>query len=209
LIRLIPDGLLSPPALRVDGTRVYIRPAQPKDWRPWAELRENSRDFLVPWEPTWPPDALTREAFSRRLRRQAGEWRDDEAYSFLVFTQGDDQVVGGIGLTNVRRGVAQMGTMGYWAGKPYARHGYISEAARLMLSFAFGQLGLHRVEAACLPSNIPSSGLLEKVGFTREGYARAYLRIDGKWADHLLFAILRDDWTARGETANPPFTQIP
>ncbi|OYQ34820.1 30S ribosomal protein S5 alanine N-acetyltransferase [Niveispirillum lacus] len=196
MIRLIPDGLLSPPPLRVDGPHVFIRPAQPRDWKQWAEIREISREFLVPWEPTWPPDALTQTAFNRRLRRQAAEWRDDETYSFLTFEQGSEQVVGGIGLTNVRRGVAQMGSMGYWVGRPFARRGYTSEAARLMLSFAFGQLGLHRVEAACLPSNQASSGVLEKVGFTREGYARAYLRINDKWADHVLYAILRDDWAA-------------
>lgn len=194
MIRLIPDGLLSPPPMRVDGPHVHIRPAQPRDWREWVTVREESRDFLAPWEPTWPPDALTRDSFLRRLRRQASEWREDEAYSFLVFAQGDEKLVGGISLTNIRRGVAQMGTMGYWVGRPYARRGYISEAAKLLLSFSFGQLGLHRVEAACLPTNGPSSGLLEKVGFTREGYARAYLRIDGKWADHLLYGILRDDW---------------
>lgn len=193
-IRLIPEGLLSPPAMRLDGERVYVRPPQPKDWKSWADVREASRDFLVPWEPTWPTDALTRDSFLRRVRRQAAEWREDEAYAFLVFEQGTGNVVGGVGLTNIRRGVAQMGTMGYWVGKAYARHGYTSEAARLVLGFAFGQLGLHRVEAACLPSNAPSRGLLEKVGFREEGYARAYLRIDGKWADHVLYAILRDDW---------------
>ncbi|AUN31505.1 GNAT family N-acetyltransferase [Niveispirillum cyanobacteriorum] len=196
MIRLIPDGLLSPPPLRVDGPNVFIRPAQPRDWKQWAEIREASREFLVPWEPTWPPDALTQTAFNRRLRRQAAEWRDDETYSFLTFEQRSELVVGGIGLTNVRRGVAQMGSMGYWVGRPYARRGYTSEAARLMLSFAFGQLGLHRVEAACLPTNQASSGVLEKVGFTKEGYARAYLRINDKWADHILYAILRDDWAA-------------
>lgn len=193
-IRLIPEGLLSPPAMRLDGERVYVRPPQPKDWKGWADVREASRDFLVPWEPTWPTDALTRDSFLRRVRRQAAEWREDEAYAFLVFEQGTGHVVGGVGLTNIRRGVAQMGTMGYWVGKAYARHGYTSEAARLVLGFAFGQLGLHRVEAACLPTNAPSRGLLEKVGFREEGYARAYLRIDGKWADHVLYAILRDDW---------------
>lgn len=194
MIRLFPEGILSPPALRVDGERVFIRPAQPKDWRAWAEVRESSRDFLSPWEPTWPPDALTRDSFLRRVRRQAVEWREDEAYSFLVFAQAGEQPVGGISLTNVRRGVAQMASMGYWVGKPYTRHGFISEAARLTLGFAFGQLGLHRVEAACLPTNVPSMGLLLKVGFQREGYARAYLRIDGKWADHVLFAMLKDDF---------------
>jgi len=194
VIPLLQTGLLSPPAVRLEGERVFLRPAQPRDWREWAELRERSREFLTPWEPTWPADALTRASFLRRVRRQAAEWRGDEAYSFLVFERDSAKVAGGIGLTNVRRGVAQMGTMGYWVGRPFARRGYTSEAARLTLSFAFGQLGLHRVEAACIPTNEASRGVLEKVGFRHEGYARGYLRIDGRWADHLLFAILRDDW---------------
>lgn len=193
-MRLLPQSLIGPPPIRLEGDAVFVRPGLPRDWRAWAELREQSRDFLAPWEPTWPADALTRAAFLRRIRRHAAEWRDDEGYSFLVFERGSEMLVGGIGLSNVRRGVAQMATMGYWVGKPYARRGYTSEAARLVLGFAFGQMGLHRVEAACLPANAPSRGLLEKVGFQREGYARGYLRIDGRWADHVLYAILRDDW---------------
>jgi ribosomal-protein-alanine N-acetyltransferase len=194
VIRLLHADILSTPAIRLDGPQVYLRPAQVKDWREWADLRERSRDFLAPWEPTWPADALLRSSFLRRVRRHTAEWRNDEAYSFLIFERSSDRLVGGIGLSNIRRGVAQMGTMGYWVGKPYARRGYTSEAAKVSLGFAFGQLGLHRVEAACLPTNQPSQGLLEKVGFVREGYARGYLRIDGRWADHVLYGILRDDW---------------
>lgn len=193
-MRLFHHGFLAPPVVRLDGERAYLRPAQIRDWREWADLREASRDFLTPWEPTWPADALTRTAFLRRLRRQAAEWRDDEGYSFLTFERATDRLVGGIGLSNVRRGVAQMGTLGYWIGKPFARHGFTTEAARLAVGFAFGQLGLHRVEAACLPTNEGSQGVLRNAGFTREGYARGYLRIDGRWADHVLFAIVRDDW---------------
>ena len=103
-------------------------------------------------------------------------------------------MVGGIGLSNIRRGVAQTATLGYWVGEVYARRGYMSEATRLTLDFAFGQLGLHRIEAACLPTNAPSRGLLEKTGFQYEGYARGYLSIDGAWRDHVLYSILRDEW---------------
>lgn len=194
MIRLLTNGLLSPPAIRLDGDRVFLRPPQTRDWPAWAELRAVSRDFLTPWEPTWPPDALARTAFNRRLRRQASEWREDEAYSFLVFDRRTDTLVGGIGLCNVRRGVAQMGTLGYWVGQPHARHGYTSDAARLVVGFAFSNLGLHRVEAACLPGNDASRGLLEKTGFRQEGHARGYLRIDGVWRDHITYAILREDW---------------
>lgn len=203
MIRFLSGGLIGPPAVRLDGPRCYIRPPTPQDWRPWAELRALSRDFLTPWEPTWPPDALSRASFARRLRRQAQEWRDDLSYSFLVFDRQTDAVVGGLGLTNVRRGVTQTGTLGYWAGKPYARQGYISAATRLMLDFAFTHIGLHRVEAACLPGNDASRTLLERVGFTHEGYARGYLRIDGVWRDHVLYAILSDEWQQRAVAPKP------
>jgi len=194
-IRLFTPGLLSPPAIRLDGPRVFIRPPTPKDFLEWATLREESRAFLVPWEPSWPADALSKAAFLRRVRRQAIEWRQDEAYGFLTFDRRTGELVGGIGLSNVRRGVAQTATMGYWVGAPFARKGFTSASARLVLEFAFNQLGLHRVEAACLPSNIPSQGVLEKVGFQREGFARGYLRINGRWEDHLLYAVVKEEWT--------------
>lgn len=196
MIRLLRTGLVAPPPVRLEGARALVRPPQPRDWQEWAALRALSRDFLAPWEPTWPADALSRTAFLRRLRRQAEEWRDDEGFSFFVFDRATEVLVGGIGLTNVRRGVAQMATLGYWVGMPYARRGYTSDATRLVVDFAFKALGLHRIEAACLPHNTASRGLLEKVGFRQEGYARSYLRIDGEWRDHVLYAILREDWPA-------------
>lgn len=178
---------------------MVIRPPMPEDWATWADLRASSRGFLSPWEPTWPEDSLTRSAFLRRLRRQAAEWRDDEGYSFLVLERATAGLVGGLGLNHVRRGVAQTATIGYWVGARYARRGFTAAAVRLALDFAFGHLNLHRIEASCLPNNEPSRLLLEKVGFQYEGYARGYLRIAGDWRDHLLFAILADDWSANGD----------
>lgn len=195
MLHLLGDGLIGVPAVRLDGPRCYIRPARSCDWQAWAELRGISREFLAPWEPTWPDDALTRRSFRRRLRRQAQEWREDCGYSFLVFDRSTNLLTGGLGLNNVRRGVAQTATLGYWVGRPFARQGYISGGTRLVLQFAFAQLGLHRVEAACLPNNDASRGLLEKAGFTREGYARGYLRIDGRWCDHILFGMTREEWS--------------
>jgi ribosomal-protein-alanine N-acetyltransferase len=194
MIGLLRGGFVGAPAIRLPGQVVTLRPPLARDWREWAELRERSRPFLTPWEPTWPADALGRAAFLRRTRRQTQEWRDDEAYGFMVHENEQGRLVGGIGLSNVRRGVAQTATVGYWVGEPFARRGYTAEAARLVTAFAFDHLGLHRLEAACLPTNAPSRGLLEKVGFRYEGYARGYLRIDGAWRDHVLYAILREDW---------------
>src|SRR5919204_2993839 len=174
----------SEPLPTIEGEAVYLRAPQMADYSEWAALREASRAFLTPWEPTWPADDLTRSAFRRRLRRYAEDQRSDQSYAFFIFRSGDQVLLGGLTLANVRRGVAQAGSIGYWIGEPYARRGYMTAAVRALLPFAFGALRLHRVEAACIPSNTASIRLLENSGFTREGYAREYLCINGFWQDH-------------------------
>jgi ribosomal-protein-alanine N-acetyltransferase len=138
-------------------------------------------------------DDLTRTAFRRRIRRYTEDQRSDLAYAFLVFRDSDGALVGGLTLANIRRGVAQAGSIGYWVGAPFARQGYMTAALRTLIPFGFDSLRLHRLEAACIPNNAASIGLLEKTGFKREGYARQYLCINGIWQDHLLYARLRDD----------------
>ncbi|HVA14484.1 MAG TPA: GNAT family protein [Stellaceae bacterium] len=187
----------TPPPFRLVGRRTVLRAPDRQDWRVWAELRSASRAFLTPWEPSWGEDALTRAAFRRRLARYALEWHSDQGYTFLLFRLEDDALVGGISVTNVRRGVAESASVGYWVGESHAHQGYMSEGLALTLKFAFERLRLHRVEAACLPHNAPSRGLLLKSGFREEGYASEYLCIDGKWQDHVLFGILASDWTTR------------
>jgi ribosomal-protein-alanine N-acetyltransferase len=184
---------LNEPALAISGEGVALRAPQPQDYLEWAELREASRAFLVPWEPIWPADDLTRPAFRRRLRRYAEDQRADLAYPFFIFRQPDNALVGGLTLGNIRRGVAQSGSLGYWMGVRYARQGYMTAAVRTLADFAFTTLRLHRIEAACIPVNAASIRLLERVGFSREGHAREYLCINGVWQDHLLFARLRGD----------------
>ena len=114
-------------------------------------------------------------------------------FAFFVYEQGSDQLLGGITLSNVRRGVSQSGSVGYWMGEPHAGKGHMSEAVGLLLHFAFESLGLNRVEAACLLHNDASRRLLGKLGFKEEGIARRYLCINGRWQDHVMHAILRDD----------------
>ena len=180
------------PSLSIEGEAVSLRAPQMADFEEWATLREASREFLVPWEPTWPADDLTRGAFRRRLRRYSEDQRSDQAYPFFIFRNEDEALVGGLTITNIRRGVAQAGNLGYWMGAAYARRGYMAAAVRALIPFAFSTLKLHRVEAACIPGNAGSIRLLEKTGFTREGYAREYLCINGIWQDHLLYARLKE-----------------
>ncbi|HUZ67137.1 MAG TPA: GNAT family protein [Beijerinckiaceae bacterium] len=192
-------GSSSDSANFIRGEGLYLRPLEPRDYEQWSRLREGSRSFLSPWEPTWPADDLTRGAFRRRLRRHAEEIERDESYPFLIFDEGDDRLLGGLTLGQVRRGVAQAATLGYWMGFPHAGRGTMSKAVRAAVGFGFAALRLHRIEAACLPHNVASVRLLERLGFRREGYARAYLRINGQWQDHVLFALLESDGLGRRE----------
>jgi [ribosomal protein S5]-alanine N-acetyltransferase len=180
----------SEPSPAIERETVLLRMPQMGDHEEWAHLREISRDFLVPWEPTWPADDLTRGAFRRRLKRYTEDVRTDQAYAFFVFRRPDGALVGGLTIANIRRGVAQAGSVGYWMGQPFARCGYMSAALEAVLPFAFDTLRLHRVEAACIPTNAASIRLLEKCAFVREGYAKEYLCINGIWQDHLLFGRL-------------------
>jgi ribosomal-protein-alanine N-acetyltransferase len=184
------------PLLRGDG--IYLRPAVSGDFAAWVRLRSESREFLTPWEPLWPDDDLTRAAFRRRLRRQSDEMARDEALSFLIFDAGADTLLGGLTLGGIRRGVAQSGTLGYWMGAQHAGKGRMTRAVAAAVRFGFATLRLHRIEAACLPENAASQTLLERNGFQREGLARGYLRINGAWRDHLLYALVEPEATRLG-----------
>ncbi len=185
------------PVLRGQG--VYLRYPRIGDYLNWARLRGESRAFLSPWEPVWASDELTKGAFRRRIKRYQKESRLDSAYAFFVFRAEDDVLMGGCTLSNIRRGVTQCCALGYWIGERFSRQGYMQDATRALIPFIFTTLGLHRIEAACLPSNEASRNLLSKVGFVQEGMARRYLQINGEWRDHLLFALLEADVTPPGQ----------
>ncbi|MBB3949682.1 GNAT family N-acetyltransferase [Aureimonas jatrophae] len=175
------------------GNDVLLRLPASGDYAQWRDLREASRAFLTPWEPAWTPDELTRHAFRMRLRRYQREARERCGYSFFIFDALGEQLAGGITLGRIQRGVAQTATIGYWMGQIHAGQGIMYRALDLVKTFAFDVEGLHRLEAACLPSNARSIRLLEKSGFRQEGLLRQYLKIAGVWEDHRLYGLLTDD----------------
>jgi len=177
----------------IESGRVMLRTPQMSDYPAWAELRASSREFLTPWEPLWAPDELSRASFRRRVRHYLRDLREDVGYALFIYATATNTLVGGLTLCNVRRGVTQSCTLGYWIGADHAQKGYMTAAVRAVVPFVFDSLELHRLEAACLPTNAASIRLLEKTGFKREGLARRYLRINGAWQDHLLYALLDSD----------------
>ncbi len=187
------SGLIGEAYPIIQGAGVHLRPPTTSDYAAWAELRNRSRDHLMPWEPQWSRDELSRSAFRRRLRHYHREIRDDQGYAFFLFRDGDETLLGGLTLSNVRRGVTQAASLGYWLGQPYVRRGVMTAAVAAVAPFVFDELKLHRLEAACLPHNQASIRVLQQNGFKNEGLARRYLKIDGEWRDHLLFALLAED----------------
>lgn len=178
------------PSIRSEG--LLLRAPRMDDYVDWAQLRQESRSFLAPWEPVWPVDDLTRQSFRRRMKRYHDDMIADLAYTLFIFEPTTGSLMGGMTLGNVRRGVSQSATLGYWMGQPFAGRGIMTKAVRVMKVFAFEKLGLRRIEAGCIPSNIASIRVLEANGFEREGYAREYLCIAGIWQDHFLYACLND-----------------
>ena len=170
-----------------------LRPPISRDHAEWAAVRRESQQFLTPWEPKWTADELERGAWRLRLRRYREEITQGTAMPFLIFDKVTGRLAGGITLGNIRHGVAQSGQIGYWMGVNHAGKGFMHEAVLLVVQFGFETLRLHRIEAACIPDNQRSIRVLEKAGFRREGLSRSYLRINGVWRDHLLYALIAGD----------------
>jgi len=184
--------------VRIETERMTLRLPQHGDFRAWTTLRDQSAPFLTPWEPVWAADHLSRKAFTNRIYWANRSTSQGTALPLLLIRREDAALLGAITLDNIRRGPSQAGTLGYWMGQAHARQGYMREAILSVVHHAFTVMDLSRVEAACLPDNAASRGVLEKCGFKYEGVAQSYLQIAGRWRNHVLYANLRGD--RRGRT---------
>jgi ribosomal-protein-alanine N-acetyltransferase len=184
--------------IKIETERMTLRLPNHGDWTQWAALRDESAAFLMPWEPVWAGDHLTRKAFTNRVYWAARAEAQGTALPLLLIRREDQALLGAITLDNIRRGPSQSGTLGYWIGERFSRRGYMREAIQSVVHHAYSALDLSRIEAACLPENVASRGVLEKCGFKYEGVAQSYLQISGRWRNHVLYAALRLD--RRGRT---------
>ena len=184
--------------LIIETERMSLRLPVQSDFKSWAMLREESIEFLEPWEPAWSIDHLSKKNFSNRVYWSQKAVGDGTAVPVFMILRSTGKILGAITLDNIRRGPAQVGTLGYWIGKSYTRNGFMREAIEALVYYAFNSIDLSRIEAACLPDNLASRSVLEKSGFKYEGVAQSYLQINGRWRNHVLYACLRSD--RRGKT---------
>lgn len=186
-------GRATPKPPLITGGKIYLRAPEAEDYAAWARLREASRVHLTRWEPDWKSEDATADAFRLRLKAYDRQFRARAGVAFHVFWNEGDQLVGGVTLSDIRRHAAQSATIGYWIGAAFLRRGFGLAAVEAAAGYAFDELGLNRIEAACQPGNAASRELLSKAGFTKEGLAREYLFINGDWRDHILYARLARD----------------
>lgn len=185
-------------SLAIETPRMVLRLPEMADHLPWARLRRDGSEFLRPWEPSWSLDHFSKRAFRNRVYWAYRAREEGRALALFMLRRDDGRLVGAITLDSIRRGPSQSAQVGYWVGQEFARKGYMSEALAAVVDHGFGALDLSRIEAACLPENLASRGLLERAGFGYEGVARAYLQINGRWRDHVVYASLRADRRANG-----------
>ncbi len=193
---------LMPPVV-LEGAQVYMRPPRLEDAQPWAVVRHRNRAYLKPFEPAWDANCLSQGYFERRLTRQADDWENGSANAFLIFRKDGNELIGGMNINHICRGAGQYASLGYWIDEAHQGQGYMAESLQLTLKYAFGELQLHRVHAACIVKNERSKKLLLRAGFIKEGYAERYICIDGEWQDHHLFGITFEDWQKQKSGSAP------
>lgn len=168
---------------------IYIRPFTEDDAASLLKLQIENRQFFERFSYERTGNFYTLEAQQNRIKEFAKDWQTDQAYTFGIFTM-DDALIGTINLFQVLRGSLQSAFIGYLLDQKHNGKGYTTEAAKLLVQYAFNELQLHRIEAGVMPHNIGSIRVLEKAGFHKEGIAIKNVKINGKWEDHQVLAII-------------------
>ncbi len=176
-----------------------IRPMTTADCSELLTMRLANRAFFEPWEPESAENLYTADGLRVDLDHRERDWQADRRYSFTILSP-EGKAIGGIILSNVLRGAFQNATLGYYVAEQHNGKGVATEAVRQVVRFAFEERSLHRVEAGVMDHNPRSMRVLEKAGFERIGYAPRYLRIQGRWRDHHIYAITRERWEAESAT---------
>ncbi len=180
------------------GRRVRLRPVREDDYEAWSEVRSRCRAWLLPWEPRpagAPYPSEDRTTFITRCSMRERERQLGTGYGFGIFVTG--RFAGEVNMSSVTRGAFQNAHVGYWIDQSHAGRGYVPEACVLLFRFAFEEIGLHRLQVSIIPRNRPSRRVAQKLWLRGEGVALRYLEIDGRWEDHVRYAMTAEEWVER------------
>jgi ribosomal-protein-alanine N-acetyltransferase len=178
----------------IETERLLIRLAGAEDVPEIIRYYRENRAYLQPFSPAFGPELLDPAAWLEQVASREREFMHGESFRAFIFLRSSpERIAGNINLTMVARGAAQSCVLGYNLAEREQGHGYMTEAVRAVVDFAFGDWGLHRVAASYMPRNERSARVLERCGFRIEGHASRYLCINGRWEDHVLTAIVNPD----------------
>ena len=177
--------------------RLVIRVALASDAEKLRHYYAHNQAHLAPWEPIRSAGYYTLRWWQLRIEQIHVEFDDASAVNFVAMTPDKSEIVAVANFSNIIQGVFKSCYLGYSISKAYEGQGLMVEFLQTCLEFMFENMGLNRVMANYIPMNERSGALLQRLGFEREGYARKYLKIAGVWQDHVLTALLQEDWLAR------------
>ncbi|MGM5472637.1 GNAT family N-acetyltransferase [Bacillus pumilus] len=175
------------------GQHIYVRALTEKDAQSLLTLELENRSYFQQFTPLVKDDFFTLSRQIERIQRSVERCAQDEDYMHGIFLNETDGLIGTISLSSVVRGPVEGAWLGYVLDEKHGGKGYMTEAIRLIIDYAFDELHLHRIEAGVKPSNIGSIRVLEKTGFENEGLNRKKVKINDVWEDHYLFAIIHPD----------------
>lgn len=199
--------MIPPIATRVLTPRLLLRAPRTGDVGEVRRMLRHNNEYLKPWTPASRPgeDPTSITEVSKTILRQRREWKHGRTFVMMIATQREpNRFIGKLALNGVMRGAMHGAYLGYFMDVDQQGKGYVTEAIKGLLDFAFGPLALHRIQAAIMPRNAKSLRVIEKLGFRREGYAERYLQIAGKWEDHILFARTREEHVPEGTGIEAP-----
>jgi ribosomal-protein-alanine N-acetyltransferase len=176
---------------RLETERVILRLGEDEDAQALLAFFLRNREYHRPWEPRAHEEFFTLAAQRGLLARRRAEYLEGRSACLLMFDRAADggEVIGRVNFSEIVRGPMQGCFLGYAVDAAYEGRGYMAEALRAAIPWAFTGLGLHRIQASYRPENERSGRLLERLGFVREGFARNFLFIDGAWRDHVLTSL--------------------
>ncbi|MFC4713529.1 GNAT family N-acetyltransferase [Planococcus dechangensis] len=179
--------------MELTGEHIFIRFLEDKDASALLDLQLRNSDFFQQYAPTFGADFYTLDSKQDYINHCAKQRLEDQQYTFGIFSKHDEQLIGDVTLARIARGALQRALLGYSLDQEYNGRGYATEAVSLAVEFAFRHLKLHRVEAGVMLTNIGSMRVLEKSGFHKEGIEQQGVKINGRWEDHQVFAILSNE----------------
>lgn len=176
--------------MKLVGEQIYLRLYKTSDAGELTNLHTRNREFFQRVSPLIPETFYTEEHQKIRIEQTLKKIDEGQLYAFGIFLKATDKLIGDISLNQIIRGDLQSCYTGFTLDKEYNGKGYTTEALQLAVDFAFRELKLHRIEAGAMPDNTASIRVLEKGGFKKEGLAKENLKINGKWTDHQILAII-------------------